>query len=1257
MGFRRIRMGCGAALLTALIAGVEPAPAQVRNAINLSQGGADMAISGASPGAGMGEAVAVGDLNRDGLADLIVGAPGTNASGRVRAGAVYVVYGRSGSPPSVVDFADATLSTTEILGGEAGWGLGASVAVGDLNGDGFADLIAGAPDASPGGRAGAGSVFVVYGRSGSLPQKMDLTATDDGVARLDGEAAGDGFGRAVAAGNVNGDGFADLIAGAPGADPGGKTNAGQAYLYYGGATLTEPVRIAGGAAGDGLGSSAGVGDLNRDGLDEAVLGAPDATPVGGPAAGIVYALAGRPTPLPARLDLGASPAGLSRVMGDRPRDRAGSAITVGDVNGDGVGDLIVGARLADPPGGFNAGAVYVIYGKTGNTISDVDLNGAPAGVTRILGERANDLTGQSVAVGDLNKDGFGDVTLGAPGSFLTDDRESETPGKVFVVSGRAAMPPVIDLSAGPGMVSRIVGASAYLPNTGSSDRTGQSVAAGDLNGDGFADLIAGAPGADPAGRIDAGKVYMIVAGPRPDLRVASAGLTFGNVVVGQSKQLTVAVTNAGTATLFINTLTVNTPQFRVQPPGPYALNAGDSLLVAVTFAPSAAGPQSGTLTLTASNDPAKGFVSLSLSGTGAQPDIDAPPSLSFGRVALGAPAVSTLQIANLGASDLTVRKITASDSQFVAQPDSILIPAGAKLRVTVIFTPKVLGATSATLRLLSDDPDEGSVTVALTGSAASPRAATSASRLSFGSVLIGASFAVKLTVSNLGDADLSVTRLASDSPQFTVFPTAFTVGPGKAQDVTVTFTPTASGPQAGALTLSANDPVNPTLTVAVAGDGGRQPAIALSATQFNFGAVDVGAWRDTSLYVYNRGDGILAVTSVTPSDTQFVAQPDSFTVAGKDSIRVTVRFSPKSGKDLSAALLMTNNDPTSRSAIVTLSGRGVLRVASAVSAPSLDFGEVEVGARKTLTLTVHSRGNAPLVVRAITSSDTQFVARPDSFTVAGGDSARIDISFSPAALRDVSAALTILTNDFSRGAIPVSLAGSGARPLRLSLDLNPASGDQGATADTVQVKSCSASLALYVANALNLSAFHITLKLPGQLLFKSFSDVGAGEDNFLRSAGGGLTLSASQTGPNTVRVTGALSNPTLATAPDGGGLLTVLQFDTFNPAEGFARSDSALISVEQAVFTRLVNAGPDTLRDAATAKLIFSALSGDGNADGVVDTEDFFILTAAFGATKGTPDYNPACDLNRDGVIDLTDFFMFSDRMGTRVVSCRKLMP
>ena len=1000
-----------------------------------------------------------------------------------------------------------------------------------------------------------------------------------------------------------------------------------------------------------------LGDLNRDGLDELVLGAPSATPVGGTGAGIVYVVSGQSTPLPSRLELGSSPAGVSRVMGDNPRDRTGSAVAVGDVDGDQIGDLIVGARLADPPGRFNAGAVFIVYGQNGGDIPDVDLSGNPPGVTRIFGEEANDLTGQSVAAGDVNGDGVSDLILGAPGSFLTDDRESESPGKVFVIYGRATFPGLVDLNADPPMVSRILGANGYLPDSGFSDRTGQSVASGDLNGDGFADPITGAPGADPNDLVDAGKAYLFLAGPKPDLRVSSGGLAFGNVVVGQSKQIDVVVTNGGTALLLINTITVSNSKFKALPPGPYALIAGDSLFVGVTFSPTAAGPQSGTLTITTSNDPEKGAVTLPLSGTGAQPDIDVPPSVSFGSVALGSPAVSTLLISNLGSSKLTVRKITSSDNQFVSQPDSLVVPSGAKLRVTIIFTPTVLGATSATLSLLSDDPDEGNVIVALSGSAASPKVSISVSNLNFGSVLLGSSFELTLTVSNLGDADLSVSQVASDNPQFTVFPTAFTVGGSKDQEVTVTFTPSATGPQTGTLKLNTNDPITPTLTIAATGDGGRQPAIELSASQLNFGTVDVGASRDTTFFVHNRGDGILVVHSVVASDTQFVPQPDSFAVASQDSVEVTLRFSPHSDKDLSAALLISSNDLASRNSIVTLSGRGAIRVASEVSVESLEFGEVEVGTQDTLTLMIFSRGNASLIVFSAVSSDSQFVAEIDSSTIAGGDSTQVAVIFSPTALREVSATLTILTNDFVRGVIPVALVGSGVRPMRLFLDLDPAVGNQAATTDTIQVSSCSASIGLYLENALNLSSFEVTLRLvpAANLMFSSFSDGGPDEENFLRSAGGGLTLSAAQTEINIVTVNGSISNPTLDTAPDGNGLLAVLNFQTFNTPDGFSEGDSAIVQLEEAIFTRLVNTGPDTLRNSTAAKLVFSNIPGDCNADGMIDMDDFFLLAGAFGADKEAVTYDPICDINRDDVIDLNDFFLLADRLGTRVESCRKL--
>jgi hypothetical protein len=193
---------------------------------------------------------------------------------------------------------------------------------------------------------------------------------------------------------------------------------------------------------------------------------------------------------------------------------------------------------------------------------------------------------------------------------------------------------------------------------------------------------------------------------------------------------------------------------------------------------------------------------------------------------------------------------------------------------------------------------------------------------------------------------------------------------------------------------------------------------------------------------------------------------------------------------------------------------------------------------------------------------------------------------------------------------------------------------------------------------LNLSSFNVTLRFSSaQLRFKSFSDVGDGEGNFLRSAGGDMTISAAQTGISTIRLTGALTNPTLATAPEGGGLLAVLQFDTFSTEEGLARGDSALVSVEQAVLTRLVDTGPDTVKGAAPVKLVFRSILGDCNADGVVDMEDFFLLANSFGVRSGDPGYSIACDLNRDGAIDTTDFFLLSDRLGTRAAACRKGLP
>jgi hypothetical protein len=466
---------------------------------------ADVILTGDSAAVYLGCSVSsAGDVNGDGYDDVIVGAYRASSF----KGKAYIYYGGV----SMNNVPDVTLS-----GVSTNDNFGYSVSkAGDVNGDGFADVIVGAYGYS----SSTGRAYIYFGGS-SMNNTADVTMTGEAVSSYfgysvsdAGDVNGDGFadvisgaygyssltgrayiyfggssmnstadvsftgetlsanmGRAVSsAGDIDGDGYSDVLIGSPGYS----SATGRAYIFKGGASMNNAADVVfnGQNASDDFGISVSeAGDINGDGKSDVVIGAQDFATIGR-----VYVFKGGTNMdnIPDKY-----------LNGEAAGDNYGNSVsTAGDINGDGYSDFVVGAELNDANGSASGRAYLYMNVMTGTDTEDLTIDG----------EDTLDYFGYSVSsAGDVNGDGFDDVIVGA----RVNDQNGSSAGKAYIYFGGLNIDYVADVS---------------MTGVAAGDQFGYSVAgAGDVNGDGYDDVIVGAPFNDAVNN-GAGRAYVFYGG-------------------------------------------------------------------------------------------------------------------------------------------------------------------------------------------------------------------------------------------------------------------------------------------------------------------------------------------------------------------------------------------------------------------------------------------------------------------------------------------------------------------------------------------------------------------------------------------------------------------------------------------------------------------------------------------------------------------------------------------------------------------------
>jgi hypothetical protein len=447
-------------------------------------------------------------------------------------------------------------------------------------------------------------------------------------------------------------------------------------------------------------------------------------------------------------------------------------------------------------------------------------------------------------------------------------------------------------------------------------------------------------------------------------------------------------------------------------------------------------------------------------------------SISFGSVQVGNGVNKILTVRNTGTGPLTLTPLTNADLpagfSIVTNFASTTLAAGASATITLRYAPTAAGATSGTLTLLSDDADEGSFVINLTGTATpapAPEinvlngtvAVQSGGAISFGDVQVTKFLNKVITIKNTGNATLTLVKpTAADMPAGFSIVTNFvstSLAAGASATITIRYTPTAVGAAGGVLNLVSNDADEGMFAINLAGTGTPAPAPEINVNvgtlgiqtggTVDFGNVQVGKTLNKVITIKNTGPGTLTLVKPTAADMpagfSIVTNFTVTSLAVNASATITLRYTPTALGAAGGLLNLISNDADEGTFAINLTGTGTPGPAPEINVNvgtlvvqtggNVDFGNVQVSKYLDKTITVKNTGPGTLTLVKPTAADM-----PAGFTIitnftvtslAANASATIKLRYTPSAIGAAGGVLNLVSNDADEGTFAINLTGTG----------------------------------------------------------------------------------------------------------------------------------------------------------------------------------------------------------------------------------------